>query len=32
MAIEAVPDLAGIGRGKGGYWEDAADYDWYAGI
>ncbi len=32
MAIEAVPTLAGIGLGKGGYWEDAIDYDWYAGI
>ncbi|WP_174280452.1 molybdopterin-dependent oxidoreductase [Sphingomonas bacterium] len=32
MAIEAVPTLAGIGDGKGGYWEDRIDYDWYAGI
>lgn len=32
MRIEAVDSLAGIGRGKGGYWEDVADYDWYAGI
>lgn len=32
MAIEAVASLAGIGKGKGGYWEDAIDYDWYAGI
>ncbi len=32
MAIEAVESLAGIGRGKGGYWEDALDYAWYAGI
>jgi DMSO/TMAO reductase YedYZ molybdopterin-dependent catalytic subunit len=30
--IEAVESLAGIGRGKGGYWEDVADYAWYAGI
>ncbi|SOB79742.1 DMSO/TMAO reductase YedYZ, molybdopterin-dependent catalytic subunit [Sphingomonas guangdongensis] len=30
--IEAVPSLAGIGGGKGGYWEDVADYEWYAGI
>lgn len=32
MAVDAVASLAGIGRGKGGYWEDAIDYDWYAGI
>ena len=32
MRVEAVPSLAGIGDGKGGYWEDAADYQWYAGI
>ncbi|MET0249414.1 MAG: molybdopterin-dependent oxidoreductase [Sphingobium sp.] len=30
--IEAVESLEGIGRGKGGYWEDYAGYDWYAGI
>ncbi|SFS04607.1 molybdopterin-dependent oxidoreductase [Sphingomonas jatrophae] len=30
--IEAVADLGQIGRGKGGYWEDVADYAWYAGI
>ena len=30
--IEAVASLDGIGRGKGGFWEDVADYDWYAGI
>ena len=30
--IDAVASLAGIGRGKGGYWEDNVDYDWYAGI
>jgi DMSO/TMAO reductase YedYZ molybdopterin-dependent catalytic subunit len=30
--IEAVADLSGIGRGKGGYWEDVAGYEWYAGI
>jgi len=23
---------AGIGLGKGGYWEDHVNYDWYAGI
>ena len=32
MRVDAVASLAGIGRGKGGYWEDAIDYDWYAGI
>ena len=32
MAIEAVPSLRGVGLGKGGYWEDRVDYDWYAGI
>ncbi|PTS79835.1 molybdopterin-binding protein, partial [Sphingomonas sp. HMWF008] len=32
MQIDAVASLAGIGKGKGGYWEDAIDYDWYAGI
>jgi DMSO/TMAO reductase YedYZ molybdopterin-dependent catalytic subunit len=30
--IEAVESLSAIGRGKGGYWEDHAGYDWYAGI
>lgn len=30
--IEAVDDLRLIHRGKGGYWEDRAGYDWYAGI
>ncbi|MBL0768839.1 molybdopterin-dependent oxidoreductase [Sphingopyxis sp. DHUNG17] len=30
--IEAVASLDGIGRGKGGYWEDRVDYEWYAGI
>ncbi|CAN5405285.1 molybdopterin-binding protein [soil metagenome] len=30
--IDAVASLAGIGKGKGGYWEDNVDYDWYAGI
>jgi DMSO/TMAO reductase YedYZ molybdopterin-dependent catalytic subunit len=29
--IEAVHSFAGIGRGKGGYWEDRG-YEWYAGI
>lgn len=31
-AIEAVESLDQIGRGKGGYWEDRANYQWYAGI
>lgn len=30
--IEVVSDLRGIGRGKGGFWEDVAGYEWYAGI
>ena len=30
--VEAVPTLAGIGGGKGGYWEDVAGYEWYAGL
>jgi len=30
--IAAVASLDGIGKGKGGYWEDNVDYDWYAGI
>ena len=32
MSIEAVADLANIGKGQGGYWEDNVDYDWFAGI
>ncbi len=32
MRIDAVDSLMGIGKGKGGYWEDNVDYDWYAGI
>ena len=32
MQINAVASLDGIGRCKGGYWEDNVDYDWYAGI
>lgn len=31
-AIEAVASLDGIGGGKGGFWEDIAGYQWYAGI
>jgi DMSO/TMAO reductase YedYZ molybdopterin-dependent catalytic subunit len=30
--IEAVESLAGVFGGKGGYWEDNVDYEWYAGI
>lgn len=32
MRIEAVSSLADIGKGKGGFWEDSGDYEWYAGI
>ena len=32
MRIEAVADLASIHGGRGGYWEDSNDYEWYAGI
>ena len=32
MRVEAVDSLGRIGGGKGGYWEDAANYQWYAGI
>jgi DMSO/TMAO reductase YedYZ molybdopterin-dependent catalytic subunit len=31
MRVEAVDSLAGIGRGKGGFWPDRG-YEWYAGI
>jgi DMSO/TMAO reductase YedYZ molybdopterin-dependent catalytic subunit len=30
--IEAVDSLSRVYRGKGGYWEDSTDYEWYAGI
>ena len=30
--IEAVRTLAGIGAGRGGYWEDVGKYQWYGGI
>ena len=30
--IDAVASLDAVGKGKGGYWEDNVDYDWYAGI
>ena len=29
--IEAIASLAGVYGGKGGFWEDSADYEWYAG-
>jgi DMSO/TMAO reductase YedYZ molybdopterin-dependent catalytic subunit len=32
MRVEAVSSLADIYGGKGGYWEDAVGYQWYAGI
>jgi DMSO/TMAO reductase YedYZ molybdopterin-dependent catalytic subunit len=31
MRVEAVEDVAHLGRGKGGFWEDRG-YEWYAGI
>ena len=30
--IEAVDSLSHVFGGKGGYWEDNVDYEWYAGI
>jgi DMSO/TMAO reductase YedYZ molybdopterin-dependent catalytic subunit len=32
MRVEATDSLKKFYGGKGGYWEDAHDYDWYAGI
>lgn len=32
MRIEAVAAIDAIHGGKGGLWEDIADYEWYAGI
>ncbi len=32
MRIEAVDRLDRIAGGKGGFWEDRAGYEWYAGI
>lgn len=32
MRVEATDNLKKFFGGKGGYWEDAHDYDWYAGI
>lgn len=30
--LQAVASLDGIFGGRGGYWEDRGDYEWYAGI
>jgi len=30
--IQAVASLSDVYRGKGGFWEDSTDYQWYAGI
>jgi DMSO/TMAO reductase YedYZ molybdopterin-dependent catalytic subunit len=30
--IEAVESFAHIHQGKGGYWEDGSNYEWYGGI
>lgn len=32
MRVELAQSLKDIGEGKGGYWEDSAGYQWYAGI
>ena len=32
MRIEAVDSLRRFGQGRGGFWEDSANYEWYAGI
>jgi DMSO/TMAO reductase YedYZ molybdopterin-dependent catalytic subunit len=32
MRAQAVASLKPFGKGKGGYWEDVLDYEWYAGI
>ena len=32
IGIEAVASLEAVGDGKGGYWQDVANYEWYAGI
>lgn len=32
MRIEARASLTDLHGGQGGYWEDAGDYEWYAGI
>jgi hypothetical protein len=30
--IELRESLAGLYKGRGGFWEDNRDYAWYAGI
>lgn len=32
MRVQLVDSLQAIGAGGGGYWEDSAGYQWYAGI
>ncbi|KQN92548.1 molybdopterin-binding protein [Sphingomonas sp. Leaf231] len=32
MQVTAVSSLAAVGKGRGGFWEDNVDYDWWAGI
>jgi DMSO/TMAO reductase YedYZ molybdopterin-dependent catalytic subunit len=32
LAIDLVDSLAGLGKGKGGYWEDDQGYQWHGGI
>ena len=32
LAVDLVDSLAGIGDGKGGYWEDSMGYIWHGGI
>ena len=32
LAVDLVDSLAGIGAGKGGYWEDDGGYIWHGGI
>jgi len=32
LHIQAVDSLKSIHGGKGGFWEDGAGYEWYAGI
>jgi len=30
--VNAVDSLQRFGQGRGGYWEDQINYEWYAGI
>jgi hypothetical protein len=32
MRVEVRDRIDNLYAGKGGYWEDVADYAWYAGI